>query len=223
MLDAKHKSSYLTGMNKLDTKTRAQILHMLVEGNSMRSVSRLTGVSINTVTKLLVDAGRACAVYHSRTVQNVPAKRVQCDEIWSFNYAKQRNVKTAKSAPIHAGDVWTWTALDADSKLMVSYMVGDRSADAATEFMHDVAYRLATRVQLTTDGHSAYLRAVEGAFGMDVDYAMLIKIYGSSPESAKGRYSPAECIGAKPTPIMGDPDEKHISTSYVERFGEFRW
>src|SRR5690606_13871867 len=115
------------------------------------------------------------------------------------------------------GDVWTWTAIDADSKLIVSYMVGDRSADAATEFMHDVAYRLANRVQLTSDGHAAYLRAVEGAFGMDVDYAMLVKIYGSSPESAKGRYSPAECIGAKPQPIMGDPEGQHISTSYVER------
>lgn len=204
-------------MNKLDTKTRAQILHMLVEGNSMRSVSRMTGVSINTVTKLLIDAGKVCAVHHSRTVQNVTAKRVQCDEIWSFNYAKQKNVKAAKAAPAWAGDVWTWTAIDADSKLMVSYMVGDRSADAATEFMHDVAYRLTNRVQLTTDGHGAYLRAVEGAFGMDVDYAQLVKIYGSSPESSKGRYSPAECIGAKQVPVMGSPDEAHISTSYVER------
>jgi IS1 family transposase len=204
-------------MNKLDTKTRAQILHMLVEGNSLRSVSRMTGVSINTVTKLLVDAGRVCAAFHSQAVQNVPAKRVQVDEIWSFVGAKQKNVKAMKNAPRHAGDVWTWTAIDADSKLIVSYMVGDRSADAATEFMHDVAYRLANRVQLTSDGHAAYLRAVEGAFGMDVDYAMLVKIYGSSPESAKGRYSPAECIGAEPKPIMGDPDGKHISTSYVER------
>jgi IS1 family transposase len=205
------------GMNKLDTKTRAQILALLVEGNSMRSVTRLTGVSINTVSKLLEDAGRICAAYHSRTVQNVKASRVQCDEIWSFVAAKQKNVKTMKAAPEVAGDVWTWTALDADSKLMVSYMVGTRDADAATEFMHDVAFRLASRVQLTTDGHAAYLRAVEGAFGMDVDYAMLVKIYGSSPESAKGRYSPAECIGSKPTPIMGNPDDKHISTSYVER------
>lgn len=204
-------------MNKLDTKTRAQILSMLVEGSSMRSISRITGVSINTVTKLLVDAGKVCASYHSRTVQNVAAKRVQCDEIWSFNYAKQKNVKGAKAAPDHAGDVWTWTALDADSKLIVSYMVGDRSADAATEFMHDVAYRLATRVQLTTDGHAAYLRAIEGAFGMDVDYAMLVKIYGNAPSGPNTRYSPAECIGAKPTPIMGSPEPGHISTSYVER------
>jgi IS1 family transposase len=204
-------------MNKLDTKTRAQILAMLVEGNSMRAVSRLTGVSINTVTKLLEDAGRVCAVHHSRTVQNVLSKRVQCDEIWSFNYAKAKNVKTAKAAPAWAGDVWTWTAIDADSKLMVSYMVGDRSAAAASEFMHDVAYRLANRVQLTTDGHAAYLIGVEGAFGMDVDYAMLVKIYGNAPQGPQTRYSPAECIGAEPKPIMGAPDPKHISTSYVER------
>lgn len=204
-------------MNKLDAKTRAQILHLLVEGNSMRSVTRLTGVSINTVSKLLEDAGMVCAIHHSRNVQNVKASKVQCDEIWSFVGAKAKNVATMKNRPDVAGDVWTWTALDADSKLIVSYMVGTRDADAATEFMHDVAFRLANRVQLTTDGHAAYLRAVEGAFGMDVDYAMLVKIYGSSPESAKGRYSPAECIGAKPVPIMGNPEPKDISTSYVER------
>jgi IS1 family transposase len=205
------------GMNKLDTKTRAQILNLLVEGTSMRAVSRLTGVSINTVSKLLVDAGRVAAAYHSRTVQNVPAKRVQCDEIWSFVGAKQKNVKAMKNAPEVAGDVWTWTALDADSKLIVSYMVGTRDADAATEFMHDVAYRLTSRVQLTTDGHAAYLRAVEGAFGMDVDYAMLVKIYGAAPSGPQTRYSPAECIGAKKEPIMGSPDLQHVSTSYVER------
>ena len=204
-------------MNKLPLAKRVQILSMLCEGSSMRSISRVADVSINTVTKLLVDAGTVCAIHHSRTVQNVKSSKVQCDEIWSFNYAKAKNVAAAKSAPRHSGDVWTWTALDADSKLIVSYMVGDRSAEAATEFMHDVAFRLANRVQLTTDGHAAYLRAVEGAFGMDVDYAMLVKIYGASPESAKGRYSPAECIGAKPVPIMGAPEPKDISTSYVER------
>jgi len=204
-------------MNKLDTKTRAQILAMLVEGNSMRAVSRLTGVSINTVTKLLEDAGKACIVHHSRTVQNVTSKRVQCDEIWSFNYAKAKNVKAAKSAPTWAGDVWTWTAIDADSKLMISYMVGDRSANAASEFMHDVAYRLANRVQLTTDGHAAYLVGVESGFGSDVDFAQLIKIYGNAPQGPQTRYSPAECIGAEPKPIMGSPDPAPISTSYVER------
>jgi len=205
------------GMNKLDTKTRAQILAMLVEGMSMRAVSRLTGVSINTVTKLLIDAGNACIVHHSQTVQNVASKRVQCDEIWSFNYAKAKNVKAAKSAPAWAGDVWTWTAIDADSKLMISYMVGDRSANAAAEFMHDVAYRLANRVQLTTDGHAAYLIGVESGFGSDVDFAQLVKIYGNAPQGPQTRYSPAECIGAEPKPIMGSPDPDHISTSYVER------
>lgn len=204
-------------MNKLDTKARAQILHMLVEGNSMRSITRMTGVSINTVTKLLIDAGCVCASHHSRTVQNVTAKRVQCDEIWSFNYAKQKNVKAAKAAPAWAGDVWTWTAIDADSKLMVSYMVGDRSAEAATEFMHDVANRLANRVQLTTDGHAAYLIGVESGFGADVDFAQLVKIYGTAPQGPQSRYSPAEVIAAEKKPVMGSPDPDHISTSYVER------
>lgn len=203
-------------MNKLDTKTRIEILHMLVEGNSMRAVSRMKGVSINTVTKLLVDAGQVCAAYHSRTVQNVKATKVQCDEIWSFVGAKQKNVAAMKSAPKHAGDAWTWTAIDADSKLIISYMVGGRDADYASEFMHDVAYRLANRVQLTTDGHGAYLRAVEGAFGMDVDYAMLVKTYGKAIDGAH-RYSPPECIGAKAVPIMGSPEPGEISTSYVER------
>lgn len=206
------------GMNKLDQKTRAQILSMLVEGMSMRAVSRMTGVSINTVTKLLEDAGRICAAYHSATVQNVVSKRIQCDEIWSFCYAKEKNVMKAKAAPDTAGDVWTWTAIDADSKLIVSYMVGDRGASAAEYFMHDVAYRLASRVQLTTDGHKAYLEAVEGAFGADVDYAMLVKMYGGTPgRSPEARYSPPECIGAKKEPINGRPDPAHISTSYVER------
>lgn len=217
MLDAKQISSYRRAMNKLDAKTRAQILHMLVEGNSMRSISRMTGVSINTVTKLLEDAGRVCLMHHSSAVRRVKSKRVQCDEIWSFNYAKEKNVKAAKAAPEVAGDVWTWTAIDADSKLIISFLVGDRDARAAGAFMQDVANRLATRVQLTTDGHGAYLQAVEGAFGADVDYAMLVKIYGASPESAKGRYSPAECIGAEKKPITGRPAMADISTSYVER------
>jgi IS1 family transposase len=217
MLDAKHKSSYIRAMNKLDTQTRVQILSMLVEGSSMRSISRITGVSINTVTKLLEDAGRACLAYHLDNVRDVKAKRVQCDEIWSFVAAKQRNVKAMKATVEGAGDAWTWTAIDADSKLIISYLVGGRDADYAREFMEDVAFRLANRVQLTTDGHGAYLKAVDGAFGIDVDYAMLVKIYGKSPEAAKGRYSPAECIGAKKEPITGRPDRAHISTSYVER------
>jgi len=204
-------------MNKLDIATRTQILSMLVEGSSMRAVSRVTGVSINTVTKLLVDAGNACAAYHDQTVRNVAAKRVQCDEIWSFTAAKQKNVASMKAPIDGAGDTWTWTALDADSKMIISYLVGGRDGEYAAAFMDDVASRLANRVQLTTDGHKAYLEAVEGAFGADVDYAQLVKIYGAAPDSGKGRYSPAECTGIKKIRVEGEPDIAHVSTSYVER------
>jgi len=207
----------MPGMNKLPLAKRAQILSMLCEGASMRSVSRLADVSTNTVSKLLVDAGKACATFHDETVRNVPSKRIQCDEIWSFSYAKAKNVGEAKAAPEQAGDTWTWTALDADTKLIVSHFVGGRDGECAMWFMDDVAKRLANRVQMTTDGHKAYLEAVEGAFGCDVDYAQLVKIYGASPESAKGRYSPAECTGAKKVKIKGNPDHDHVSTSYVER------
>ncbi len=203
-------------MNKLPLAKRAQILAMLCEGASMRSVSRLADVSINTVSKLLVDAGKACATFHDDTVRDVKAKRVQCDEIWSFTYAKAKNVAEAKAAPDGAGDTWTWTALDADTKLIVSHFVGGRDGECAMMFMDDVAKRLATRVQLTTDGHRAYLDAVEGAFGCDVDFAQLVKIYGAAPGPA-GRYSPAECTGARKVKIEGNPDPKHVSTSYVER------
>ena len=165
-------------MNKLPTAKRVQILNMLVEGMSMRSVSRVAGVSINTVSKLLIEAGEACAAYHDEAVRDVPASRVQCDEIWSFCYAKEKNVARAKAAPKGAGDVWTWTAIEADSKLIVSWEVGDRTSATAIEFMDDLRDRLANRVQLTTDGHKAYLEAVEGAFGGDVDYAQLVKLYG---------------------------------------------
>ncbi len=204
-------------MNKLPAAKRAQILHLLVEGSSMRAAARVADVSINTVFKLAADAGRACAAFHDEHVRNVAAKRIQCDEIWSFCYAKQKNVATAKAAPEGAGDVWTWTAIDADSKLIVSWLVGGRDAEYALELMDDLRQRLATRVQLTTDGHSAYLNAVEDAFGDDVDYAQLVKLYGTAPESARGRYSPAECIGAKPHTVTGRPDKAHVSTSYVER------
>ncbi len=210
------KVHYKRGMNKLPLAKRVQILSMLVEGSSMRSISRVADVSINTVSGLLVDAGKACAAHHDATVKGVKAKRIQADEIWSFCYAKQKNVVTAKAAPEDAGDVWTWTALDADTKLIVSYLVGGRDAGYAHEFMQDVAARLANRVQLTTDGHKAYLSAVEGAFGADVDYAMLVKLYGDTPGPA-GRYSPAVCTGAIKTRIEGRPAEKHVSTSYVER------
>ena len=205
------------GMNKLPLAKRILILNMLVEGSSMRSVSRVADVSINTVTKMLVDAGEACAKFHDENVRGVTASRVQCDEIWSFVYSKEKNVETAKAAPQGAGDVWTWTALDADSKLIVSYFVGDRSGQSAIALMDDLRSRLENRVQLTTDGHKAYLEAVEGAFGGDVDYAQLIKLYGEAPESMKGRYSPAECTGIKKTKVEGNPDMAHVSTSYVER------
>lgn len=183
----------------------------------MRSISRVMDVSINTVSKLLIDAGNACIAIHNDTVQNVEASRIECDEIWSFCYAKQKNVRTATDAPDGAGDVWTWTAIDADTKLIVSYLVGGRDAGYALEFMDDLRSRLSNRVQLTTDGHKAYLQAVEEAFGAGVDYAQLIKIYGAAPESAKGRYSPADCTGIKKVRVEGNPDIDHVSTSYVER------
>jgi IS1 family transposase len=203
-------------MNKLRLETRVQILSMLCEGSSMRSISRLCDVSINTVSKLLVEAGKFCAGFHDEKVRMVEAKRIQVDEIWSFTAAKQKNVSRMKRQIDGAGDTWTWTAIEADTKLIVSHFVGGRDGECAMWFMDGLKSRLANRVQLTSDGHRAYLEAVEGAFGDDVDYAMLVKIYGNSPE-AKGRYSPAECIGAKKERIEGNPDPKYVSTSYAER------
>src|SRR2546421_4320681 len=217
MLDVKHNGSYSRAMNKLDSKARAQILHLLCEGNSIRAVTRLTDASKNTVSKLMIDAGKACAWYHDEHVRNLNSRRVQVDEIWTFTYAKQKNVAKAKAAPEGAGDTWTWTAIDADSKLMISWLVGERTAEYGLAFMDDLRARLANRVQLTSDGHRSYLDAVEGAFGSDVDYAQLVKIYGTVTGAALGRYSPPECIGARKHPIMGEPDPKHVSTSYVER------
>jgi IS1 family transposase len=203
-------------MNKLSHAKRSQILAMLCEGSSMRSISRVADVSINTVSKLLVEAGEACLILHDDTVRNVKASRIQCDEIWSFCHAKAKNLATAKAAPEGAGDVWTWTAIDADSKLIVSYHVGDRSGESAMVLMDDLRARLSNRVQLTTDGHKAYLEAVEGAFGGDVDFAQLVKMYGPTI-TAPGRYSPAECTGIKKIRREGNPDIAHVSTSYVER------
>lgn len=203
-------------MNRLSNDDRAKILHLLCEGMSIRAITRLTGASKNTVAKLLIDAGKACAAYHDANVRDVKAARIQVDEIWSFTYAKQKNVATAKGAPEGAGDTWTWTALDADSKMIVSYLVGGRDAEYAMWFMDDLAARLANRVQLTSDGHRAYLEAVEGAFGADVDYAQLVKMYGATI-GAPGRYSPAECTGSKKIRREGNPDIDHVSTSYVER------
>lgn len=204
-------------MNRLPVEKRAQILRMLCEGSSMRSISRVTDVALNTVTKLLIDAGNACSAFHDETVRNVKSERIPCDEIWSFAYAKARKVASAKAAPIGSGDVWTWTAIDADTKLILTWLVGDRDASAASAFMEDLKPRLANRVQLTTDGHRAYLNAVSETFGADgIDYGMLVKIYGSDPQAQK-RYSPAKLIGIDKDLILGSPDMTHISTSYVER------
>ncbi len=206
-------------MRKLDTKTRALIIRLLVEGNSIRATARIADVSKNTVNKLLIDAGKACSKFHDENVRNVNASVIECDEIWSFTYAKQKNVAGATAAPEGAGDTWTWTAIDRDSKLIVSYLVGGRDGEYAIAFMDDLRARLANRVQLTTDGHKAYLEAVEGAFGGDVDYAQLIKMYGGAT-GTKGhekKYSPAECTGIKKRSIEGKPDRALISTSFVER------
>jgi IS1 family transposase len=203
-------------MNILPLTTRIDILNWLCEGASMRAISRNSDVSINTVTKLLVDAGTACALFHHRAIRNITTKKIQCDEIWAFCYAKQQHVPTAKKPVEGAGDVWTWTAIDADTKLIVSWLVGNRDGKTAAVFINDVKARLANRVQLTTDGFKAYLQAVENAFGADIDYAMLIKLYGESTDPEK-RYSPAECIGIRKDIIQGAPADADISTSYVER------
>jgi IS1 family transposase len=218
VLDAKHKSSYCLYVNKLPVAKRAQILAMLCEGTSMRAISRLADVSINTVSKLLVDAGKVCAQIHDEDVRGVTAKRVQVDEIWSFTYAKNKNVtdKIAESVE-GAGDTWTWTGIDAASKLIISWLVGGRGLEYAHPFISDLRSRLANRVQLTSDGHKSYLEAVEDAFGADVDYAQLVKIYGSTSQEEQRRYSPVECTGSVPHVITGDPDPKHISTSFAER------
>jgi IS1 family transposase len=216
MLDAKNKGSYSDPMNKLDPIARAQIITLLCEGMAIRAITRVTGASKNTIAKLLAEVGQACAAYHDQHVRGLTSKRIQMDEIWSFVYAKQDNVKRAKNAPEEAGDVWTWTAIDADSKLLVSWLVGDRTTYSALRFVDDLRSRLANRVQLTSDGYRAYLQAVDTVFGDDVDYAMLNKIYGADPAGEK-RYSPAQCIGAQKRKITGRPQTKHISTSFAER------
>ncbi|HEY1649972.1 MAG TPA: IS1 family transposase [Terracidiphilus sp.] len=202
-------------MNLLTQDQRIRIVAALVEGNSLRSVSRMTGIARNTITKLLVDLGEACMEYHDANVRNLRVRRLQCDEIWAYVGAKQKNASPDKKE-IGWGDVWTWVGLDADTKLVVSYLVGGRGADWAKDLMEDCASRIQGRVQITTDGHKAYLEAVEGAFGSDVDFATLQKLYGASEETQK-RYSPAKCIGCESKVVMGKPDPDHISTSYVER------
>jgi IS1 family transposase len=203
-------------MNKLPNTKRVKILSMLCEGSSMRAISRIEDVSINTVSKLLIEAGTACLAIHDEVIRNVRSKRIQCDEIWSFCYAKQRAVEKAKSAPEGAGDVWTWTAIDADTKLILSYFVGDRGRDSAHAFMMDLRMRVKGAPQLTTDQWKSYIPAVEEAFGRYVDFAQLIKVFQSTPGGA-GRYSPGECVGTKTEIWQGNPDPAHISTSYVER------
>lgn len=202
-------------MNKLSTEKRAQIIGCLVEGNSLRATARMCDVAFNTVLKFIPEIGEACDKYQEKVFHNLKCKRIQCDEIWSFLYAKEKNVPEAKRGIFGYGDVWTWVALDADTKLVPSFMVGTRNAQSAKMFIDDLAGRLANRIQLTTDGHRVYLEAIENAFGGDIDYAMLVKIYESSQEET--RYSPAKCNGSETKKISGNPDPKSISTSYVER------
>ena len=200
-------------MNKLPREKRAQILTLLCEGNSMRATSRIADVSINTVTKLLVDAGMACSAYQDQAFRNLKCKRVQVDEIWAFCYAKQKNIPEGKEG--QAGDIWTWVAIDADTKLVPSWWVGSREGENARALLVDLASRVTDRIQLTTDGLAAYRDAVADAFTDKVDYAMLVKTYGEGDPDH--RYSPPVCTGAKKTPVIGKPDRKHISTSFVER------
>lgn len=205
-------------MNKLSLQKRAQIIGLLVEGNSMRSVTRLVGCSINTVTKLLVDTGTACAIYQNEVMRDLPCKRIQCDEIWAFCGMKEKNVPKEHEGELGYGDVYTWTAICADTKLVPSFLIGRRDAEYAYAFMNDLAGRLKNRVQLTTDGHHAYLNAVASNFGSEIDYAMLVKVYGATVgKEDQRRYSPPECTGAEKRRINGNPDIKHVSTSFVER------
>lgn len=217
MLDLRVQKSYSKYMNKLSSEERTKILHLLCEGMSIRVITRITGKSKNTISKLLIDAGKACAAYHQANVRDLQTTRVEVDEIWSFTYAKQNNVKMTKSAPAKADDTWTWTAIDADSKMIVSGLVGGRDVEYAMWFMDDLRNRLANRVQLISDGQKVYLEAFEDAFGADVDYAQLIKIYGNAPDNFKDHYSPADCTGTRKGRVKGRPDKSLVSTSYVER------
>jgi len=204
-------------MNKLNMDKRTQIIASLVEGNSIRATCRMTGVAKGTVLKLLADVGKACSEYQDKVLRNLPCKKIQCDEIWSFCYAKEKNVPDDKKGQFGYGDVYTWTALCADTKLVPSWFIGKRDAQSAIVFMKDLASRLKERVQLTTDGHRAYLEAVERAFGADVDYSQLVKLYGNLREEKEVRYSPPICNGTIKTRVNGNPDPTKVSTSHVER------
>lgn len=203
-------------MNCLSVERRSAVVAALVEGISINATCRMTGVAKHTVLKLLKDLGCAAAAYHNEHVRNLRVRRVQCDEIWAFVYGKDKNM-SLEQVKAGAGSVWTWTAIDADSKLIISYTLGDRGAATAAEFMQDVASRISNRIQLTTDGHRVYADAVENAFGADIDYAMLVKIYGASNDNPEPRYSPATCIRCRTGVLSGRPDPKHVSTSFVER------
>jgi IS1 family transposase len=202
-------------MNKLNRTKQAQVIAALVEGTSINATVRMTGVAKHTILKLLADLGPACSEYQDRTFRNLKCKRIQCDEIWQFCYAKEKNVPADKKGQFGFGDVWTWVAIDADTKLIPSFMLGNRDARTANAFIDDLASRLSNRIQLTTDGLKVYFEAVEGAFGSAIDYAMLIKVYGASQEET--RYSPAECIDCQTKVITGKPVAQHISTSFIER------
>lgn len=205
-------------MNRLDSKARARILHMLVEGNSLRATARMVGVSRNTVDKLLKDVGSACLDYQDKALRDLPCERVQCDEIWSFVYSKDKNVPAEKQGEFGYGDVWTWTAICADTKLVPCWHVGRRDIPAATEFMDDLAGRLANRVQLSTDGHKPYLHAVPRAFGYNkIDHGVIVKLYGTERDERTNKYSPDKCTGVRKSVARGRPKKKDISTSYVER------
>lgn len=215
MLDKWIRFSYYALMNRLSLQERAQIIGLMVEGSSLRSITRLTGASINTVTKLLVDVGKAAASYQDEKLRNLNCKRIQCDEIWAFCYAKEKNLPAKKKGEYGFGDIWTWTAIDADTKLIPCFMVGRRDGEHAKLFIEDLASRLKNKIQLTTDGHRAYLTAVENAFGSEIDYCMLVKLY--TGDSNEGKYSPGECCGTQQATITGNPDPIHVSTSYAER------
>jgi IS1 family transposase len=216
MLDMLERSSYINNMNKLKPEKQKQVIAALVEGNSIRATVRMTGVAKNTIIKLLESVGRACDEYQDKVLRNLPCKRIQCDEIWAFCYAKAKNVPEEKKGQWGYGDVWTFTAICADTKLIPSWHLGNRDTKNATIFTKDLASRLKNRVQLSTDGHKMYLNAVEDAFGGEIDFGQIVKLYGNNPES-EVRYSPAECTGVEKIRIEGNPDTAHVSTSYVER------
>lgn len=211
------RSSISIRMNKLSLEERIRVVSALVEGNSLRAITRMTGVHRTTVMKLLADLGRACSIYQDQVFRNLSCKRIQCDEIWAFCYSKEKNVPEEKRGVFGFGDVWTWTAIDPETKLVPCWYVGTRDANAAWHFMNDLKGRLAHRIQLTTDGHRAYLSAVEDTFGDQIDYAQLQKIYGVAPAGPETRYSPAQCMGAKKAIVSGNPVFGHVSTSHVER------